>query len=434
MKRFKTYKETEEYIFSKLPIFQRQGPKALKYDLGNIEKLCLSLGNPHNNFKSIHIAGTNGKGTTSHAIASIFQEAGYKTGLYTSPHYKDFRERIKINGKYISKQYIKSFFNNFTDLVEEIKPSYFELSVALAFSFFSDKKVDIAIIEVGLGGRLDSTNIITPLLSLITNISYDHTNTLGNTLQEISLEKAGIIKNKIPVVIGEKQKECIDSYNQKANQHNSPIYFSDDLTELKPLSKNLSYSKFDLTNPIRDISEIKTDITGPFSYKNIKYALTSIDVFLKYYGKEWEINEKHIIDGLNTVKSNTKYFGRWQLLSKSPTVIADGAHNIGAIKETFEYLKNIKFDKLHIILGVVSDKSWDNIMSILPKTAMYYFTKAKIPRAMNEVELKNKAKEYNLIGDSYRNVLEAKTEATAKANKTDLVLIIGSIYLVGEVI
>lgn len=434
MKRFNTYKETEEYVFSKLPIFQRKGPKALKYDLGNIEKLCLSLGNPHNNFKSIHIAGTNGKGTTSHEIASVFQEAGYKTGLYTSPHYKDFRERIKIDGNYISKQYIKSFFNNFTLLIEDIKPSYFELSVALAFSYFSDKNVDIAIIEVGLGGRLDSTNIITPLLSLITNISFDHTNTLGNTLQEISLEKAGIIKNKIPIVIGDKQKECIDSYNKKANQHNSPIYYSDELTELTPLSKSLSYSKFELKIPILGISEIKTDITGPFSQKNIKYALTTIYVFIKFYGNEWKIKNKHIIDGLRKVKSNTKYFGRWQFLSKSPMIIADGAHNIGAIKETFDYLKNIKFDKLHIILGVVSDKNWDNIMSILPKNSTYYFTKAIIPRAMNEVELKNMAKLYNLLGDSYENVLEAKSEAIRNANKSDLILIIGSIYLIGEVI
>lgn len=434
MKRFKTYKETEEYIFSKLPIFQRQGPKALKYDLGNIEKLCLLLDNPHHNFKSIHIAGTNGKGTTSHALASIFQEAGYKTGLYTSPHYKDFRERIKIDGKYISKQYIQSFFNNYLQIVEDIKPSYFELSVALAFSYFSDKKVDIAIIEVGLGGRLDSTNIITPLLSLITNISFDHTNTLGNTLEEISLEKAGIIKQNIPVVIGEKQEECLISYFNKAKENNSPIYFSDELTELKSVSKKLNFNKFELSKPLRGISELSTDITGPFSFKNIKYAITSIDIFLKYYGAKWEIKKEHIINGLKNVKVNTKYFGRWHLLAKSPMVIADGAHNIGAIEETFEYLKNFEYNKLHIILGVVSDKSWDNIMSILPKTANYYFTKANIPRAMNEVVLKSQAKEYNLIGDSFKNVLEAKSYAIAKANKTDLILIIGSIYLVGEVI
>lgn len=433
MKKIKTYEDALEFIFSKLPIFQRQGPKALKYDLSNIQKFSNLIGNPHKNFKSIHIAGTNGKGTTSHVLASVFQEAGYKTGLYTSPHYKDFRERIKIDGKYISKSYLKSFIQKYKDHIEELKPSYFELSVALAFSYFADMEIDIAIIEVGLGGRLDSTNIITPLASLITNISYDHTNTLGNSLAEIAKEKAGIIKKGIPVLIGEKQKECNKVFTDIAQASGSKIYFADDILSIRKIKSNLYCTKFEIDSEKLKLDSIKTDLTGPFSEKNIKYSLAFFNIFKKHY-PEFDIKTENILKGLRHIKKTTKYIGRWYIISKSPLIIADGAHNIGAIKDTMSYLSGIQFDNLHIILGIVSDKEWDEIFKLLPKNAKYYFTKANIPRAMDESGLKEMARQYNLIGKSYKNVELAKQKAISNSSANDLILIIGSIYLVGEVL
>ncbi len=433
MKKIKTYKDALEFIFSKLPIFQRQGPKALKYDLSNIEKLIKIVGNPHNNFKSIHIAGTNGKGTTSHAIASVFQEAGYKTGLYTSPHYKDFRERIKIDGKFISKSFLKFFIQKYQSQIEVLKPSYFELSVALAFSYFADRNVDIAIIEVGLGGRLDSTNIITPLLSLITNISFDHTQTLGNSLAQIAKEKAGIIKKGIPLIVGEKQKECEKVFKLSAKQLKSDIYFSDDILGITKLKSNFYCTKFEIDSGHIIQNQIKTDLTGPFSGKNIKYALSFFHIFNKYY-PEYNISSLNIEKGLRHIKKNTKYIGRWHLISKNPLIIADGAHNIGAIEETLRYLKSVDFGSLHIILGIVADKDWNKIFELLPKDAKYYFTKANIPRAMNEQKLKKMANKYELKGDCFQNVSLAKLQAIKESDKDDLILIFGSIYLVGEAI
>ncbi len=432
--KIKTYKQALDYIFSKLPIFQRQGPKALKYDLSNITNFCEKIDNPQDKFKTIHIAGTNGKGTTSHILSSIFQEAGYKTGLYTSPHYKDFRERIKINGKYIPKSKLTEFISSNQDLIEELKPSYFELSVAMAFDYFANETVDIAIIEVGLGGRLDSTNIIKPLLSIITNISYDHTQTLGDTLYEIAMEKAGIIKKNIPVIIGEKQKECLPAYKKISNYKDAPLYYSDDIVNIKEIKRNLRCKKFRLSPSLWNINTIKTDILGPFSYKNVKYTLSAINIFLKYYDKKWGISPEQITKGIRHVKKNTKYIGRWHIVSKKPLMIADGAHNIGAIKETITYTNQIDYKKLHIILGVVADKEWKKIMALLPKDAIYYFTKADIPRAMDENKLMKLASSYELKGKAFPNATEARDEALTKSGKNDLILILGSIYLVGELI
>lgn len=434
MVKIKNYNQALDFIFSKLPIFQSQGPKALKYNLDNIKNFCSALGNPQEKFKSIHIAGTNGKGTSSHIIASIFQEAGYKTGLYTSPHYKDFRERVKIDGKYIKKSFITNFISKNLMLIEEIKPSYFELSVALAFSYFADKKVDIAIIEVGLGGRLDSTNIITPLISLITNISFDHTQTLGNTLAEIATEKAGIIKNNIPIIIGEKQKDCIQSYEKIAKAKKSPLFFADDIIRINEEKSNYRCTKLFLDSNTLKTRTLKTDIVGPFAKYNTKYALSVVDIFRKTYHKDWDIDEQAIIKGIRHVKRNTKYIGRWHLISKSPDIIADGAHNIGAIKETIEYVSKLDYANIHIIIGIVADKSWDKVFNILPKKATYYFTKANIPRAMDESDLLNTAKKYKLYGKKYTDILEAKESALKQSNKSDLILILGSIYLVGEII
>ncbi len=437
--RIKTYSEALRYIYSKLPIFQRQGDKALKYDLSNIENLCSALGNPQDKFRSIHIAGTNGKGTTSHAIASILQEAGYKTGLYTSPHYKDFRERVKINGDFISKEKLTEFISNNQQIVETLKPSYFELSVAMAFDYFAKEKVDIAVIEVGLGGRLDSTNIINPLLCAITNISFDHMQTLGNTLGEIAVEKAGIIKEKTPVLIGEKQEECQKEYNRIAKEKNAPIYYCDDMLEVLVLEDEISSTKLKidfLENNIEnwELNTLISDLNGPFAKNNIKYAISIASILTKYHKSLFTISHENVIKGLSNIKKNTKYIGRWHVVSQSPLFVADGAHNYGAIKQTLKYIEDKDYSQLHIIIGIVGDKPWEKVMNLLPKNAKYYFTKADIPRAMDEVELKELGAKYNLIGNAYADVHKAKEAALHEANKQDLILLMGSIYLVGEVI
>ena len=439
MSSIKSYRQALEYIFSKLPVFQRQGPKALKYDLSNIERFSAALGNPHLKFKSIHIAGTNGKGTVAHALASVFQEAGYKTGLYTSPHYKDYRERIKINGKYIAKAFVKDFIKNNHDIIESLEPSYFELSVAMAFKYFADRQVDIAIVETGLGGRLDSTNIITPLMSVITNISLDHTQTLGADLTSIAKEKAGIIKPYIPVVIGERQKETGEVFLSIAKQKHAPLCFAGDMVEVKYKDENRWYTGLEISSALTDIKYLKTDLKGPFSAVNIKYALASLLCFREKV-KDFEIKDEHITGGLRHIKRNTGYKGRWHVLSgkrygrKDVKIIADGAHNFDAVRKTVDYVKSLHYNKLHIILGVVADKEWDKVMRILPADAIYYFTKADIPRAMESEKLKNAAAKYGLRGEAYGDIKAALEKAVSNAGKDDLILIMGSIYLVGEII
>lgn len=427
-----SYKDAMEYIFSKLPMFSRTGPSALRYDLGNIVKMCRHLDDPHKKFPSVHIAGTNGKGTSSHLIASVFQEAGYKTGLYTSPHYKDFRERIKTDGKFIRKKFIKDFIISNYYFIEEIKPSYFELSVALAFSYFASMKVDIAIIEVGLGGRLDSTNIITPLLSLITNISYDHVGVLGDTLVKIAGEKAGIIKNKIPVVIGEKQNECKDVFEEKASVEKSPVFFADDLVEINRLNSKIDKAELAIIFENKTFV-LNSGLSGPFIGNNIKYAVASILVFREFYRKRFNLSDVAILNGIQSVRKNTGYFGRWRILGKNPLIIADGAHNIDAIEKTMNYISSFAFGKIHIILGVVADKDWEKALKIMPDNAVYYFTKAGIPRAMEADQLQQKAFQSGLKGMSYQRLSDAMDSARSNAEKEDLILIIGSIYLVGEI-
>ena len=438
MNTIKTYNQALQYIFSKLPVFQRQGPKALKYDLSNILKFAEAIGNPHNNFKSIHIAGTNAKGTVSHAIASVFQEAGYKTGLYTSPHYKDYRERIKINGKYIQKDFVKNFIIDNYDVIEKLKPSYFELSVAMAFKYFEREKVDIAIIETGLGGRLDSTNIIVPLLSVITNISMDHTQTLGDNLASIAREKAGIIKAKVPVVIGERQEETVEVFKTKAAEMQAPLVFARDIVRVDVIKEGDYCTKMNIASFNTSLEQVKTSLTGPFSAVNIRYSLAALLTF-REYNKDFIIDDVHISNGLRRIKRNTKYKGRWQIIKTGKskdgvTVIADGAHNLAAIKNTIYYIENGEYNNLHIIMGVVDDKDWDEVMKVLPAGARYYFTKANIPRAMNEKKLKKKAALYNLSGDSFPHIEDAKANALSNAEAGDIILILGSIYLVGEII
>lgn len=427
----RTYNEAIDYIFSKLPMFSRIGPVALKYNLDNISNLCAALGNPHERLKMIHVAGTNGKGTCSHILASIFQESGYKTGLYTSPHYKDFRERIKVNGQLITKRYLRDFIIKNIELIEKYQPSYFELSVALAFSYFESQKVDIAIIEVGLGGRLDSTNIINPLLSVITNISLDHVNVLGDTIEKIAFEKAGIIKRNIAVVIGVKNDKTEEIFISKAEEESAPIYFSQELVKTKTIVENIFHSTIETT--IDDSKYlIKSSLNGPFAEENLRTALAAIKIFIKYYNSDFQITDLHIVRSINRLKSNTKYFGRWRVLGYKPLIIADGAHNEDAIEKTLNYIYQFQCNKLHIIIGLVDDKSWEKVFTYLPHSAEYYFTEANIPRAMKANKLKIIGHSFNLSGEVFPNVTTALKEAKRKAEKDDIILIFGSIYLVAE--
>lgn len=425
----KNYPETLEYIFSKLPMFQRVGDKAFKKDLTNIIALLKALDNPHNYFKTIHIAGTNGKGSTTHIIASVLQEAGLKVACYTSPHYIDFRERIKINGTYVSEQFVVDFINKIEPLIDEIKPSFFEITVAMAFQYFKEQKVDVAIIETGLGGRLDSTNVITPLLSVITNISFDHTNFLGNTLPEIAKEKAGIIKPNIPVVIGEYQKEVEQVFREKAKECNSQLFYANEIIELHDFTSKFEGSTFyTYFNKIK--TTYTTDLYGNYQKKNIQTALAAISLLKNHF----KITESNIKGGLKEIRSNTSFMGRNTILGISPKILADSAHNKAGIENLLETISQISYKNLHIVYGTVSDKDVSAVLMQLPKNATYYFCKANIPRGLDAAELKNKAQQFNLLGENYKSVFLAFEQAKKNATKEDLILITGSIFVVAEVL
>jgi len=396
------YKDTLKYLFSQLPMYQRTGAAAYKKDIGNIIAACNFLGNPQEKFKSIHIAGTNGKGSTAHIIASIMQEAGFKTGLYTSPHLKDFRERIKINGKKITKEDVINFVKKNKEDFEKIKMSFFEYTVALAFNHFEKEKVDIAIIETGLGGRLDSTNIISPKISIITNIGYDHMNLLGNTLEKIAIEKGGIIKEKTPVIIGRKQKEIKHVFEKIASKKNTTILYTKQ-------------------------SEVKLNVPD-YQKENISTAISAIKIL------NWKIGDKHIKDGIENVQLNTGLRGRWENLSENPKVICDTGHNIDGLSNVINQLKKINFNKLHIVFGTVNDKDTNKILELLPKEAKYYFCAAKIDRALDATELKNKSAKFNLKGDSFNSVKEAYQKSISNAKQDDLIFIGGSTFVVAEVL
>ena len=396
-------------MFQQLPMYQRVGAQAFKKDLSRTIKLAKHLGNPHQKFQSVHIAGTNGKGSTSHMLASVLQESGYKVGLYTSPHLKDFRERIKVNGKFIPKKNVVGFINENRDFLTENELSFFEMTVGMAFDHFAREKVEIAVIEVGLGGRLDSTNIITPEVSVITNIGLDHTAFLGDTLTKIASEKAGIIKDNIPVVIGEKQKETTDIFTEKAKQHNSEIYFAEDL-------------KFD---------KYHTDLKGDYQNKNIKSVLGAVKVLRE---KGWEIPEDGLRNGLNSVKLHTSLQGRWDILQEKPKVICDTAHNTEGLSLVFKQLKKEKFQHLHIVLGVVNDKDLDKILPLFPTSAIYYFSKPDVPRGLETEILQQKAAKFGLEGSLFNSVSEAYEAALETALDEDLVFVGGSTFTVAEII
>lgn len=413
-------------------MFTRIGAAALKKDLHNTIAMCEKLGDPQHQFKSIHVAGTNGKGSTSHMLAAILQQAGYKTGLYTSPHLKDFRERIRINGEMIPETFVTDFVVQQQGIIEELCPSFFEVTVAMAFSYFAIEKVDIAIIEVGLGGRLDSTNIITPELSVITNISLDHTNILGNTLPEIAREKAGIIKPGIPVVIGEQQTETQQVFIEKAEESNSPFLFADQELELSSIHKDGLYLGLSINQKGNLLyQDLKLDLSGSYQRKNI---LTVIQSVLILKEKGYQISDDALYEALKRVKDLTGLQGRWQTISENPLVICDTGHNIAGITEVLQNINDTAHDQLHMVIGMVRDKDISGVLGILPKDAHYYFCSPELERALPAAELAEEAKKYQLIGDVFPSVKLAFQAAKDNADANDLVFAGGSTFVVAEVL
>lgn len=425
-----TYQETIDYLYNKLPMFSHIGAAAFKKDLTNTLLLCEALGNPHLQFKSIHVAGTNGKGSTSHMLAGILQEAGYKTGLYTSPHLWDFRERIKIDGEWCEEPFVIQFTEKIAPLIESIQPSFFEITVAMAFDYFAQNKVDIAVIEVGLGGRLDSTNIITPILSIITNIGFDHMNMLGNTLEAIAGEKAGIIKPNVPVVIGEFLPETKPLFEAKAATENAPIYYAQSLRYVSDFTSFLTHLQVEVEEiATKDRQHYQLDLAGYYQTKNLLTVLEAAhQLHLLGYNTTLPVIKKAVPQ----IKKLTGLHGRWELISEHPNVIVDVAHNEDGIKQLMAQLELTNYEQLHIVIGMAKDKAIEDILQLLPKTAIYYFTKAQIPRALSEIELKTKAANFDLEGNAFSTVIEALENAKTKCNPHDLVLVCGSVFVVGE--
>jgi len=425
------YQQTIEYLFSRLPMYSRIGAAAFKKDLTNTITLCEHLGNPQQKFKSIHIAGTNGKGSVSHMLAAILQTAGFKTGLYTSPHLKDFRERIKLNGDEISEKFIVAFTEKIKPLIEEIEPSFFEITVAMAFDYFAEQKVDIAVVEVGLGGRFDSTNIITPELSVITNIGWDHMNILGDSLEKIAFEKAGIIKDGVPVVIGETLPETRSIFHNIAAEKNAPLHLASEERNVA----GWEWEKHELVVEVAeqgktDHKKYHLDLPGIYQSKNLLNVLEACSVLNE---SGYKLNEDEIRHGLQKAKKITGLHGRWEIIHENPTIILDVGHNEDGIKQIVQQIELTKHHDLHIVIGMVKDKEIDTVLSLLPHSANYYFTQAHIPRALPAETLKEKAGKFNLYGIIVTDVNEAIKEAKAKAHKDDLILVCGSVFLVGEV-
>lgn len=424
------YQQTLDFLFSKLPMFSRIGAAAYKKDLSNTIALCEALGNPHRQIRTIHVAGTNGKGSVSHMLASILQTAGFKTGLYTSPHLYDFRERIKVDGKMISEQGVVAFTQTLQPLIEKIEPSFFEVTVAMAFDHFAREKVDIAVIETGLGGRLDSTNVITPEISVITNIDWDHMQLLGDSLEKIAFEKAGIIKPGIPVVIGEPTNSTLPVFLQKAKTEKAPLSSAPDKRTIQHYEWKDDILRVQIAKEKQPLVSYQLDLPGIYQTKNILTVLEAIDQ-LRSLG--WSISESSIAEGLATTRSKTGLGGRWQRMGVNPTVILDVAHNEAGIRQLLQQLLHTPYRHLHIVIGVVKDKSIGSMLTLLPKEATYYFTKAQLPRALPENELAALAHGVGLRGDGYEQAVAAVAAAKANADKEDLIVICGSIFLAAEI-
>lgn len=427
------YSQTLEFLFSQLPAYHRIGKAAYRNDLKNTILLDNYFRNPHRKYPTIHIAGTNGKGSVSHMIASVLQEAGYKTGLYTSPHLKDFRERIRINGKTISEDKVISFVELHRNIIESLQPSFFEMTVGMAFNYFAENSVDIAVIEVGLGGRLDSTNIINPVLSVITNIGHDHMDLLGDSLEKIAVEKSGIIKNNVPVVVSETQCESEEVFRNKAMNSGSSLLFADQQFTCK-------LSKYDITRNDRsylmDDAEVKhttegtIPLPGDYQAKNLQAVYA---VFSSLKGT-FRVTEKNMVDGVKNVIINTGLAGRWQILGKQPLTICDTGHNREGLEYVLRQIKQIPKTNLHMIIGFVNDKDLASVLPLFPKDAVYYFTRAMVPRALDEKILLSEASRYGLTGKAYHDVVTALESARINAVSSDLIFIGGSTFVVAEII
>ena len=429
------YSDTLEFLFSRLPMFQRIGPAAYKDNLDNTVLLDNYFGNPHRQFKTIHVAGTNGKGSVSHMLAAVFQAAGYRTGLYTSPHLKDFRERIRINGEMISTEEVVDWVENFRTNIElwNIEPSFFEMTVAMAFDYFARQKVDVAVIEVGLGGRLDSTNIITPELSIITNIGLDHIALLGDTMEKIAAEKAGIIKAGIPVIIGTTQPETKSVFDEIAALKLAPLFFADQeyavVNGFADLEGNqlLSVEK----NGHSYFQQLKLDLKGIYQQKNLPAVLKAVELVQEM---GWEISEENVLQGLANAKRMTGLMGRWQILGYNPLLVCDTAHNSEGLTEVVAQFNQTPYENLHIVFGMVNDKDAGKMLRLLPQHAVYYFSRADIPRAMDEKELSRLGAEFGLNGTAFSSVSKAFDAARSNAGKNDLVFVGGSTFVVAEIL
>ncbi|MFW6257699.1 MAG: bifunctional folylpolyglutamate synthase/dihydrofolate synthase [Prolixibacteraceae bacterium] len=428
------YTETLDYLFSRLPVYQRIGPAAYKSSLENTYRLDELYGHPHRKFKSVHVAGTNGKGSVSHMLAAILQSAGYKTGLYTSPHLKDFRERIRINGEMVSQNEVIEWVENYRTRNEvwKMEPSFFELTVALAFDFFATHEVDIAVVEVGLGGRLDSTNIITPEVGIITNISLDHVALLGDDIEKIAAEKAGIIKQGVPAVIGTTQPEIRHVFEQKAIETKSSLFFADQEYTVEYALRDFEGNQLlSVThNSKKILPDLKLDLKGSYQLKNLPAVFKTIELLRN---KNWNIRENHIYKGLASVTQITGLKGRWQVIGNNPLTVCDTGHNQGGIKEVVNQISQTPHKNLHIVFGMVNDKNAENILKLLPQNARYYFTKADIPRALDEKILLSKAFKLGLCGESFPTVIQALTAARKDAGKNDFIFIGGSTFVVAEI-
>jgi dihydrofolate synthase/folylpolyglutamate synthase len=425
------YQKTLEFMYSQLPAYHRIGKAAYKNDLGNTIALDEYLGKPHLSYRTIHVAGTNGKGSLSHMIASVLMEAGYKTGLYTSPHLKDFRERIRVDGRMIPKSAVTEFSRKHSDFLSALKPSFFEMTVGLAFDYFARSEVDIAVIEAGLGGRLDSTNILNPVLSVITNIGHDHFDLLGDTLEKVAWEKAGIIKHSIPVVISETQEETRNVFLKKAGQTRSKIYFADQnysckLDEINYRTGKREFSVADRTSG--KTSRGETNLGGDYQSRNIQALF---QVFTVINGM-LSVEDNNIMDGIRRVKANTRLMGRWQIIGRRPLVICDTGHNKEGLEYVMGQIKRIRKKKLHIVLGFVNDKDRDELLPLFPISADYYFTRASVPRALDEKVLMADAARWNLKGTCYPDVKSALGSAMSRAADDDLVFIGGSTFIVAD--
>lgn len=423
MKKIKAYSAVLDYLYTSLPMFQRQGGPALKKDLTNIIKLCDALGNPQNSFKSIHVAGTNGKGSTCHILSSLLQSQGYSVGLYTSPHYKDFRERVKINAELMPVKFVVNFVNKNRGLIEEIRPSFFEITVAMAFQYFSEQQPDIVIVEVGLGGRLDSTNVLHPELSIITNISKDHVQFLGDTIPLIAGEKAGIIKKNTPVLIGERQIETTPVFRKKAKEMQSKLIFADKRVEINNENNVVVLAS------AQNKMELTLDWFSVYQKNNLRTAWAALEMIVKE-----KIDLKKAKNYLEKMPAKTYFLGRWMRIGVDPTIIAESAHNEAGLKIVLEKLKTLEYENLYLVLGFSSDKDLSSIVHLFPKQARYLWAKANIPRGMNAEYLKRFGRIHELHGKSYQSVRRAFAAAKKIAKKDDLIYVGGSIFVVAEVL